>query len=163
MMEESLELLTAKRHFYEHYHYSKEFLKQEYLGEVYLYRDDQWTAPQRAARISAIVKRYKTSQMIAYVLDIASEMQLDLTPVAVKRLCRVLFNRTGSQDVIVGIFGQKGRSYKSSISSQTAINEIASRYAVPASLYWAGTLTDIEKVKSEYKSKIKLQKGQRGL
>lgn len=159
-MVESQELSTAKRHFYEHYHYSKEFMQKEYLREVYFYSDDKWTAPQRAARISAIVKRYKTSQTIAYIFGVASEMHLDLTPLAVRRLCKILFNRTGSQDVIVGTFGQKGRSNKSSISSEAAIDEIASRYAVAARSYWAGTLTDIEQVKSEYKSKIQIQKRQ---
>jgi hypothetical protein len=159
-MGESQELLTAKRHFYEHYYYSVELLQQQLLAEVDLYRNDQWSAPRRAARISAMVKRYKTSQMLVYVFDLASKVELDITPLAAKRLCRVLFNRIGSQDIIVGTFGQKGRSKRSDISPQAAIDEIASRYVGAARAHWAGTLTDIEQAKNEYKSKIQIHKRQ---
>lgn len=162
-MEKARELLAAKRHFYEHYHFSTKLLKREYLGEMYLYNNDHWSAPQRAARISAIVKRYKTSQMIAYVFKIAFEMQLDLTPLTVKRLCKALFNRTGSQDIIVNIFGQKDRCNKSNFSSQAAVDQIVALYSLAARSYWQETLSDIARTKDEYKSQIQAQKQKNNL
>jgi hypothetical protein len=31
------------------------------------YSDDRWEAPQRAARLAAAVKRYKTSEMLRFI------------------------------------------------------------------------------------------------
>nr|WCS70373.1 YadA [Salmonella enterica subsp. enterica serovar Rissen] len=41
---------------------------------------------------------------------VAHDPDPDLTPLAVKRLCKALFGRTGSQWLIVDIFGEKGGS-----------------------------------------------------
>lgn len=56
------------------------------------YRDDTWEAPQRAARLSAAVKRYKTYEMLYFFFQIADEAGLDYTPLVVKRLCAHLFD-----------------------------------------------------------------------
>ncbi|MGM8561953.1 cytoplasmic protein, partial [Enterobacter hormaechei subsp. steigerwaltii] len=81
-------------------------------AELRNYRDDTWEAPQRAARLSAAVKRYKTYEMLYFFFQIADEAGLDYTPLVVKRLCAHLFDRQGSQNIIVDIFGQKGRMHR---------------------------------------------------
>ncbi len=59
------------------------------ISEVAGYSDDRWEAPQRAARLAAAVKRYKTSEMLRFIFaTIAYDPDPDLTPLAVKRLCQ---------------------------------------------------------------------------
>ncbi|KDU23941.1 yadA domain protein [Escherichia coli 3-373-03_S4_C3] len=43
--------------------YTAEKLEKDYLAEVANYSNDRWEAPQRASRLAASVKRYKTSEM----------------------------------------------------------------------------------------------------
>lgn len=94
--------------------YSEENLERDYLAEVARYSDDRWEAPQRAARLAAAVKRYKTSAMLTFIFStVAHDPDPDLTPLAVKRLCKALFGRTGSQGLIVEVFGEKGRQHSS--------------------------------------------------
>ncbi|KAF0661945.1 hypothetical protein L245_31680, partial [Salmonella enterica subsp. enterica serovar Worthington str. BCH-4719] len=79
-----------------------ENLERDYLAEVVGYSDDRWEAPQRAARLAAAVKRYKTSEMLRFIFaTVAHDPDPDLTPLTVKRLCNALFGRTGSQWLIV--------------------------------------------------------------
>lgn len=47
--------------------YTAEKLEKDYLAEVANYSDDRWEAPQRAARLAAAVKRYKTSEMLRFI------------------------------------------------------------------------------------------------
>lgn len=92
--------------------YTAKQLEKDYLSEVAGYSDDRWEAPQRAARLAAAVKRYKTSEMLRFIFaTIAYDPDPDLTPLAVRRLCQALFGRTGSQWLIVEIFGVKGRQH----------------------------------------------------
>lgn len=88
------------------------------------YSDDRWEAPQRAARLAAAVKRYKTSEMLRFIFaTIAYDPDPDLTPLAVKRLCQALFGRTGSQWLIVEIFGVKRRQHRSVDSTPEAVEK----------------------------------------
>ena len=65
------------------------------LAEVANYSNDRWEAPQRAARLAASVKRYKTSEMLRFIFaTIAYDPDPDLTPLTVRRLCKALFGRT---------------------------------------------------------------------
>ena len=48
--------------------YTAKQLEKDYLSEVAGYSDDRWEAPQRAARLAAAVKRYKTSEMLRFIL-----------------------------------------------------------------------------------------------
>ena len=48
--------------------YTAEKLEKDYLAEVANYSNDRWEAPQRAARLAASVKRYKTSECCALFL-----------------------------------------------------------------------------------------------
>ncbi len=51
--------------------YTAENLERDYLAEVVGYSDDRWEAPQRAARLAAAVKRYKTSEMLRFILRLS--------------------------------------------------------------------------------------------
>ncbi|MCG6461785.1 hypothetical protein K6U44_15295 [Vibrio parahaemolyticus] len=116
---------------------------------------DNWEAPQRAARLSALTKNYKTSEMLIFVLHIALEIQLDLTPLVVRRLNKALFGRTGSQRDIVALFGSQGRIQRSQDSAPDRIAFIAEKYKSQAALHWQQCLLDIQAVKSEYKNLAK--------
>ncbi|HEN3280920.1 TPA: hypothetical protein U5D21_002771 [Yersinia enterocolitica] len=142
-------------YFNNYFRYSLERLAADYDNEIRQYRDDRWEAPQRAARLSAAVKNYKTSQMLSFIFGIALENGLDLTPLVVKRLCHSLFGRKGSQSHIVAIFGVKHRVRRSEHSSQDTIEVFALRYRLAAYNYWSATLADIEKVKFGYSEKIR--------
>ncbi|PAQ89136.1 hypothetical protein BIU74_24425, partial [Escherichia coli] len=42
-------------------------VQKDYLAEVANYSNDRWEAPQRASRLAASVKRYKTSEMLRFI------------------------------------------------------------------------------------------------
>lgn len=144
-------VLQTLDHFREHFIYPLPLLERAYLNEILNYSDKEWEAPQRAARLGAAVKNYKTSQMILFVFQIAVENDLDLTPLVVKRLCNSLFGRTGSQKLIVEVFGKKGRVHRSEHSNPETIDAIAQKYQSAAQSYWLSTLTNIEKIKRKYR------------
>ncbi len=61
--------------------------------------------------LAASVKRYKTSEMLRFIFaTIAYDPDPDLTPLTVRRLCKALFGRTGSQWLVVEVFGGEGAS-----------------------------------------------------
>lgn len=136
--------------------YTEANLERDYLAEVAGYSDERWEAPQRAARLAAAVKRYKTSEMLRFIFaTVAYDPDPDLTPLAVKRLCKALFGRTGSQWLIVEIFGEKGRQHRSDDSNPEAVEKIAARYRREAGRHWSATLAEIERVKRTYQAGIK--------
>lgn len=136
--------------------YTAENLAADYLAEVRGYSDASWEAPQRAARLSAAVKRYKTSEMLCFIFGyVAPEADPDFTPLVVKRLCNALFGRTGSQSIIVAVFGEKGRQHRSTDSHPAAIEALTARYRHAAELHWRTTLQTIARVKRTYKTEIK--------
>ena len=137
--------------FMEYYIYRLVLLQQAYQIEMLGYTDEQWDAPRRAARLSAAVKNYKTSQMLLFIISIGVEEGVDLTPLVVKRLCNNLFGRKGSQSLIVKVFGEKNRIKRSVHSDPEEIELITEKYRRAASHYWSSTLSDIEKVKLKYK------------
>ena len=121
--------------------YTAKQLEKDYLSEVAGYSDDRWEAPQRAARLAAAVKRYKTSEMLRFIFaTIAYDPDPDLTPLAVRRLCQALFGRTGSQ---------------CDDSTPEAVEKMATRYRHAAGLHWAATLAEIERVKRNYQTQVK--------
>ncbi|MGL9740108.1 hypothetical protein [Serratia marcescens] len=143
--------------------YTAENLERDYLAEVAGYSDDRWEAPQRAARLAAAVKRYKTSEMLRFIFaTIAYDPDPDLTPLTVKRLCNALFGRTGSQWLIVEVFGEKGRQHRSDDSSPEAVEKMAVRYRRDAGRHWSATLAEIERVKRLYQTGIKGSKKEEG-
>lgn len=136
--------------------YPLELLEADYRYELINYSDDQWDAPQRAARLGAAVKRYKTSEMLRFIFaTVPHEFDPDLTPLKVKRLCNALFGRTGSQNLITAVFGQKGREHRSDDSHPERIELMAERFRPVARDHWGLTLSTIERVKRSYQSEIK--------
>lgn len=139
--------------------YTAENLERDYLAEVASYSDDRWEAPQRAARLAAAVKRYKTSAMLIFIFaTVAHDPDPDLTPLAVKRLCNALFGRTGSQGLIVEVFGEKGRQHRSDDSSPESVEKIVARYRNEARRHWSETLATIEQVKRIYQAGIRISR-----
>lgn len=140
--------------------YTAQNLEKDYLAELAKYSDDRWEAPQRAARLAAAVKRFKTSEMLRFIFaTIAHDPDPDLTPMAVKRLCNALFGRTGSQWLIVEIFGEKGRQRRSTDSNPEAVKKMAARYRRAARRHWSATLAEIERVKHIYRAGVKVSNG----
>lgn len=136
--------------------YTTANLKADYLSELADYSDASWEAPQRAARLGAAVKRYKTSEMLRFIFaTVAHGFDPDLTPLTVKRLCNALFGRTGSQWLIVDVFGAKGRQHRSDDSNPERIEQMADRYRTSAREHWAATLAEIERVKRTYQVGVK--------
>lgn len=136
--------------------YTAEKLEKDYLAEVANYSNDRWEAPQRASRLAASVKRYKTSEMLRFIFaTIAYDPDPDLTPLTVRRLCKALFGRTGSQWLVVEVFGEKGRQHRSADSNPEMVEKMAARYRHAAELHWSATLAEIERVKRLYQTKIK--------
>ena len=94
--------------------------------------------------------------MIRFIFaTIAYDPDPDLTPLAVKRLCNALFDGTGSQWLIVEIFGEKGRQRRSDDSNPEAVEKMAARYRYATGQHWSATLTEIERVKRIHQAGIK--------
>ncbi|EMJ2323839.1 hypothetical protein V7L32_004309 [Salmonella enterica] len=143
--------------------YTAENLERDYLSEVAGYSDDRWEAPQRAARLAAAVKRYKTSEMLRFIFaTVAHDPDPDLTPLTVRRLCNALFGRTGSQWLIVEVFGEKGRQHRSNDSNPEAVEKMATRYSHAAGRHWSATLAEIERVKRLYQAGVKASRKKEG-
>jgi len=145
---------STMAYFIDYYIYPLVLLQQAYQIEMLGYTDEQWDAPRRAARLSAAVKNYKTSQMLLFIISIGVEEGVDLTPLVVKRLCNNLFGRKGSQSLIVKVFGEKNRIKRSAHSDPEEIELITKKYQRTASQYWSSTLSDIEEVKLKYKDSV---------
>lgn len=127
------------------------------------YSDNRWEAPQRAARLAAAVKRYKTSEMLRFIFaTIAYDPDPDLTPLTVKRLCNALFGRTGSQWLIVEVFGEKGWQHRSDDSTPEAVEKMAARYRHAAGQHWSATLAEIERVKRLYQVGVMASRKEEG-
>lgn len=54
---------------------------------------------------------------------IAYDPDPDLTPLTVRRLCKALFGRTGSQWLVVEVFGEKGRQHRSADSNPEMVEK----------------------------------------
>lgn len=154
-MAEESQTEQSRAYFYRNFKYTLEHLARDYQAEQQRYSDESWEFPQRAARLSAAVKRYKTYRMLSFIFEIADDIDLDLTPLIVKRLCMRLFGRSGSQDIIVSIFGQKGRQHRSRDNTPAILDEIAARYRLAAHSCQVSTLSDIESVKKNYQAGIR--------
>jgi len=137
--------------------YTKDAFKSDYLAEVKNFDLANWDAPRRAARLSAAVKNYKTSEMLTFLFSICVEESVDLTPLVVKRLCVGWFNRSGSQKVLVALFGEKGRVHKSADSPDECIQLIVDKYRNEADKHWKQCMDTIKAIKLAYKVAIRSQ------
>lgn len=157
------ETKEAMRMFFGGRCYTVENLERDYRAEVANYSNDRWEAPQRAARLAAAVKRYKTSEMLRFIFaTVAHDPDPDLTPLTVKRLCNALFGRMGSQWLIVAVFGEKGRQHRSADSHPEAVEKMAARYRRAAGRHWSATLAEIERVKRIYQADVRASKEDKG-
>ncbi|WP_313228468.1 cytoplasmic protein [Leclercia sp.] len=150
----------ARAIFLHKYTYSSEDLAADYQAELLNYSNEKWEYPQRAARLSAAVKRYKSFRMLCFIFEIADETELDFTPLIVKRLCNRLFGRSGSQEMIVDIFGQKGRQHRSRDNLPSVIDGVVERYRLAAFSCQASIQNDIEQVKKAYQAGIMITRQQ---
>ncbi len=101
--------------------------------------------------------------MLSFIFaTIAHDPDLDFTPLVVKRLCNVLFGRTGSQWLIVEVFGEKGRQHRSDDSSPEGVEKLAARYRYEAERYWSETLATIEKITRTYQAEIRISREKEG-
>ncbi|MBE8127860.1 cytoplasmic protein (plasmid) [Photobacterium damselae subsp. piscicida] len=142
----------VRSRFYDEFFYPLKHFRKNYLDEIKNFSVENCDAPQRGARLSALTKNYKTSEMLVFVLQIALDLQLDLTPLVVKRLNNALFGRTGSQCDIVALFGSQGRVHRSKDANPERITFIAEQYKFHANQHWQQCLLDIQAVKSDYKA-----------
>ena len=75
--------------------YTAEKLEKDYLAEVANYSNDRWEAPQRASRLAASVKRYKTSEMLRFIFATiaydrhAAELHWSATLAEIERVKRL--------------------------------------------------------------------------
>ena len=116
------------RFYNDRYEYTKEDLKQDFMDEIKRYSNNYYDFHQRAARLGAAVKRYKTSEAIKFIINIAMDENLDITPTLAKKLMFELFERKGSQKEIVSLFGQAGRTTKSTTNDKKTIERIVITY-----------------------------------
>lgn len=150
-----IEAVRQAQGYFNFYHrYPIERFEADYQDEIRKFSNESWEAPQRAARLSAAVKNYKTSQMLSFIFEIGIGHALDLTPLVIKRLCQNLFGRKGSQAIIVDVFGSKQRIHRSIHSLSEFTDELTERYRRRAERYWMSTLNDIERVKLGYRKKV---------
>ncbi|EDV0263689.1 cytoplasmic protein [Salmonella enterica subsp. salamae] len=96
--------------------------------------------------------------MLYFFFLIADEAGLDYTPLVVKRLCSHLFNRQGSQNIIVEIFDQKGRMHRSHDSDPDIIAAVAEHYRKQADNHWQTVQMNIARVKQDYRKNHNSQK-----
>ncbi|TKI02149.1 hypothetical protein [Martelella alba] len=73
-----------------------------------------------------------------------------------------MFGRTGSQWLIVEVFGEKGRQQRSDDSSPEAVEKMAVRYRCEAGRHWSATLAEIERVKRLYQAGIRASREEEG-
>ncbi|HCB2859817.1 hypothetical protein [Klebsiella aerogenes] len=68
MDEGLIEAVRQAQGYFNFYHrYPIERLEADYQYEIRKFSNESWEAPQRAARLSAAVKNYKTSQMLSFI------------------------------------------------------------------------------------------------
>lgn len=95
--------------------------------------------------------------MLCFIFStIAYDPDPDLTPLTVKRLCDAMFGRTGSQWLIVAVFGEKGRHHRSEDSNLEAVEKMAARFRHSAKRHWSATLAEIERGKRIYQTGLSL-------
>lgn len=69
------------------------------------------TGPQRGAATTVVIKRYKTSHQIDFVLDVVEDMNLDMTLPFARNIITELFSRTPDSAVLNDVFATAGRGH----------------------------------------------------
>lgn len=145
---------SISRAFFSHHRVSSDALMQDFRAEIIAYAGGEWSTPSRAARLSAAVKRFKTSRAIEFVIKIAEIEGLDITPTLAKKLSHMFFGRFGSQKIMVSIFGTAGRMSKSKSNQPELLGKIHKKYKNDAELWQSETDNEIADVKRRYQDMI---------
>lgn len=141
-----------------------EHLKKDLADEIKNFDIEKCEPAQRGARITAMIKRCKTYYMLEYVLrgcKKRGDMDMVLTPVMVRRLCKGLFRRSCSQAVLVKLFG--GRMTTKATSKQHSIvNGFIDEWRDDATAYWARVEGEIKGCIVTYRDNVKKAERARG-
>ncbi|HCH1012851.1 hypothetical protein J4H27_22825 [Vibrio alginolyticus] len=139
--------------------------------ELANYKDDEWEAPRRGARLTAAIKRYKTScrlfELLVRLHKAAKDgKEIDVTPTIARRLAERIFlqdvrgeikGRIGSQKSYVYIFGQAGRTAKSS-STDDDLDSFISNYCKDLENFEEIINNNVEAAREAYQKAIADQK-----
>lgn len=134
---------------------SVESLWADLKKEVDNYRSGKYEPAERGARITAAIKRYKTRKMLHFIVkDVLCNHigQFDMTPLTIRKLSKALFDgRSGSQEILVELFGFKGRTRKASNFTHELIGELAKTHGEAAKSFMTITNIGIEQMKDRYR------------
>lgn len=140
--------------FDEFFRFSLEDLHKSYQFEIDNYDPNVYDSPQRGARLAAATKRYRTSEMIGWMLKLSKEEKLDLTPSLFNKIAKELFNRTGNNHIVQKLLNQNGRTSKSETNNFETVNHAANKYKDEAMAFWDLVNDEVEMVKYAYQKKL---------
>ncbi|MGL1451854.1 hypothetical protein ACSTI1_00995, partial [Vibrio parahaemolyticus] len=133
-------------------------LWHDFKHELDNYSAETYEPAQRGARLTAAIKNFKTRRMIDFVVHVVlceHVDDFDMTPLTIRKLSKGLFNgRSGSQKILVELFGCDGRTRKASKRTHELVDELSERYRNDAKRLMAKTESDIEAAKRKYRSLI---------
>lgn len=156
---EQTKLALIQDNFVSRYHYSLTDYEEDYESELDRHNPDQYDYPASGARLSAAIKRLKTSAMLEYLLwqVLPNYPELETTPTVIKKLCQLLFERKGTQKIIVDLFGEHSRTARASQESHDLIEVIASQYFEGANKMMAALMNSADSIKLEYSIRLRKQ------
>ena len=128
-------------------------LKKIYKGELQGYATDNYEPGQRAQRLGAAVKNFKSWVMIRFVIEKLGLRYawLDLTPNVVKTIGKGLFGRAGSQWRIVNVFGDADRTDRASQTVYDQLDDLIEKHKADATKTMAQAESDLNEVKDWYR------------
>ncbi len=138
------------------YYISPEELWRDFEAEIRKFSIAEYDFPVRAARLSAAVKRFKTSEMIRFLINVAQwelddGIEVELTPSLAKKLCKSFFGRTGSQRIMVAVFGNADRKSRNLDNNPERVAALVEKYDGRAQEAWIEALTKIKQVRKRYR------------
>lgn len=117
------------------------------------------TAPKRGGAITGIIRRYKTSECLLFLLSIHGKEGIDMTPVLAKRLLQGLFGRSVRFDTLVAVYGDNNRSASHKSADFVRLDELVERYKPKADALSIQVTLDtraaIKRAQEEYKQMFK--------
>lgn len=145
--------------------FTAEHLARDLAAEIEKFDIEKWEPAQRGARITAMIKRCKTHYMLDYVLyNICKErgdMDIVLTPLMVRRLCKELFGRSCSQAVLVRLFGGRMKA-KATPEQHGLVDSFVDTYQDNANAYWARVEGKIQACIDTYRDNVRKAERERG-
>ena len=138
----------------QHHKFSLEDLQNSFQTEIDNYDPNVREPARRGARLAAAVKRYKTSEMIGWMLRMSKAENLDMTPNLFNKIAKELFNRTGNNHLVQKILNQSGRTAKSLTNNDEIVRYVSNKHYNEAGAFWELINDEIDIVKYEYQKKI---------